>query len=131
MLGERSIIMTSTEIILLCVAIVFNATANILLKFGMFKAPKIVDIGLTGMFIHSLTNLYVWLGLISFGIAFVSYSIVLTKLKLSIAYPIMTSAGFAIVTVSAIFLFGEMLTWLKVLGILIIAAGIWVVSIAR
>jgi multidrug transporter EmrE-like cation transporter len=43
----------------------------------------------------------------------------------------MTSAGFAIVTVSAIFLFGEMLTWLKVLGILIIAAGIWVVSIAR
>ncbi len=121
--------MTSAEILFLCIAIVFNATANILLKFGMYKAPGIAGIGFKGMMLHSLTNIYVWLGLVSFGIAFVSYSIVLNKLKLSIAYPIMTSAGFAIVTVSAIFLFDESLTWLKVLGIIIIAMGIWIVSI--
>lgn len=113
------------------VAILFNAGANVLLKFGMRNAPELARVGLVRMLLTSVGNLYVWLGLISFGIAFVFYSVVLTRLKLGLAYPVMTSAGFVIVTIFAIFLFDEKLSWLKIVGIAVIALGIWLVALAK
>jgi multidrug transporter EmrE-like cation transporter len=43
----------------------------------------------------------------------------------------MTSAGFVIVTLFAVFLFDEKMSWLKIAGIVIIALGIWLISIAK
>ena len=123
--------MNLIDFFILVVAIVFNASANILLKFGMQNAPQISVVGLKNMLLNSITNVYVWLGLISFGVAFIFYSVVLTKMKLGIAYPIMTSAGFVIVTLFAVFLFDEKMSWLKIAGIAIIALGIWLISIAK
>ncbi|HON26853.1 Small multidrug resistance protein [Mesotoga infera] len=123
--------MNLIDFFILVVAIVFNASANILLKFGMQKTQQMSDVGLKGMLLNSITNVYVWLGLISFGVAFIFYSVVLTKMKLGIAYPIMTSAGFVIVTLFAVFLFDEKMSWLKIAGIAIIALGIWLISIAK
>ena len=97
----------------------------------MQKTQQMSDVGLKGMLLNSITNVYVWLGLISFGVAFIFYSVVLTKMKLGIAYPIMTSAGFVIVTLFAVFLFDEKMSWLKIAGIAIIALGIWLISIAK
>ena len=113
--------MNLTEALILVIAIVFNAVANILLKHGMQNAPDIGSVGLKGMLINSVTNISVWLGLISFGVAFIFYSVVLTKMRLGVAYPIMTSAGFAIVTVAAVFLFDERLSAMKIVGIAVIA----------
>jgi multidrug transporter EmrE-like cation transporter len=125
------LVLSVVEFFVLVVAIVFNASANILLKFGMQKAPQISVVGLKGMLLNSITNVYVWLGLVSFGVAFVFYSVVLTKMKLGVAYPVMTSAGFVIVTLFAVFLFDEKMSWLKIAGIAVIALGIWLVSIAK
>ncbi len=122
--------MTILEILVLGCAIVFNAGANILLKLGMKNAGNLGELGIGRMIIAALTNVWVWLGLFSFGIAFVLYSIVLSKMKLSIAYPIMTSSGFVIVVIAAMFLFQEDLTLIKLGGIALIAAGIWVISMA-
>ncbi len=127
----EELILNLIDFFILVVAIVFNASANILLKFGMQKTPQMSDVGLKGMLLNSITNVYVWLGLISFGVAFIFYSVVLTKMKLGIAYPIMTSAGFVIVTLFAVFLFDEKMSWLKIAGIVIIALGIWLISIAK
>jgi multidrug transporter EmrE-like cation transporter len=123
--------MSFTEAMILVVAIVFNAGANVLLKYGMQNAPDINTVGLKGMLINSITNISVWLGLFSFGVAFIFYSVVLTKMKLGVAYPIMTSAGFAIVTVAAVFLFDVRLSAMKLMGIAVIAVGIWLVAIAK
>jgi len=127
----EELILNLIDFFILVVAIVFNASANILLKFGMQKTQQMSDVGLKGMLLNSITNVYVWLGLISFGVAFIFYSVVLTKMKLGIAYPIMTSAGFVIVTLFAVFLFDEKMSWLKIAGIAIIALGIWLISIAK
>jgi len=43
----------------------------------------------------------------------------------------MTSAGFAIVTVVAVFLFDERLSVMKIAGIAVIALGIWLVAMAK
>jgi small multidrug resistance pump len=123
--------MSIMEIGVLASAIVFNALANILLKLGMKDAGSLGKLGLGKMIELAITNLWVWLGLASFGIAFVLYSVVLSRMKLSIAYPIMTSCGYVIVVVAALILFGEQLSLLKLAGIAIIAAGIWVISMAQ
>jgi small multidrug resistance pump len=123
--------MSLMEIGVLSSAIVFNALANILLKLGMKDAGSLGKLGLGKMIELAITNLWVWLGLASFGIAFVLYSVVLSRMKLSIAYPIMTSCGYVIVVVAALILFGEQLSLLKLAGIAIIAAGIWVISMAQ
>jgi small multidrug resistance pump len=120
--------MSISEVIVLACAIVFNAGANILLKLGMKNAGNIGELGFVKMFTVAITNIWVWLGLFSFGIAFILYSIVLSKMKLSIAYPIMTSCGYVIVVIAAMILFGEQLSLPKVGGIVLIAAGIWVIS---
>jgi small multidrug resistance pump len=123
--------MSLPEIIVLVCAIVFNAAANILLKLGMKNAGSLAGLGIVRMVTIAVTNVYVWLGLASFGIAFILYSVVLSRMKLSIAYPIMTSCGYVIVVGAALLLFGEQLSLMKIGGIALIVAGIWVISMAR
>jgi multidrug transporter EmrE-like cation transporter len=123
--------MSFTEIIVLVFAIVFNAAANILLKLGMKDAGSLGKLGIVRMFTIAVTNAWVWLGLASFGIAFILYSIVLSRMKLSVAYPIMTSCGFVIVVVAAMLLFSERPSLPMIGGIALIAAGIWVISMSQ
>ncbi len=120
--------MSMRELAVLIVAIVFNAAANIMLKSGMKNSGSIAENGVGGMVIKALCSVYVWGGLMAFGIAFVFYSVVLSKMDLSKAYPIMTSAGFAIVVVASALMFQEHITWPKLAGIAVIAVGIWIVS---
>ncbi len=120
--------MSVRELAVLVVAIVFNAGANIMLKAGMKNAGSIAENGIGGMAVRALSSVYFWGGLMSFGIALMFYSVVLSKMKLSVAYPIMTSAGFAIVAVASWLMFQEDLTWQKLAGITVIAVGIWIVS---
>ncbi|MEJ5228900.1 MAG: SMR family transporter [Pseudothermotoga sp.] len=113
------------EILLLITAIVANALANVLVKVG---ALSLETKGFRQLLMSAARNVYIWLGLICFGLAFIFYTMVLTKAKLSVAYPIMTSAGFVIVSLFSYFLFKENFSFWKILGILIIAIGIWIVS---
>lgn len=54
----------------------------------------------------------------------------MTKLELSVAYPFV-SASFALVMVFSVVFFGEPLTWHKVAGLLLIGAGITIISQSR
>lgn len=113
------------QFIILVFAIITNALANVFVKIG---ASSLVDKKISELFACYLKNVYIWLGLLCFGLAFVSYSIVLSKAKLSIVYPVMTSAGFVIVSVLSSVLFKENFSLYKIIGIVMIAIGIWVVS---
>jgi multidrug transporter EmrE-like cation transporter len=66
---------------------------------------------------------------VCFAVAFVLYAVSLTKLKLSVAYPIMTSAGFILASLFSHFLFKESVTVTKIIGMVVIVTGIWLVSI--
>ncbi|MFN3283535.1 MAG: SMR family transporter [Pseudothermotoga sp.] len=110
----------------LIVAIITNALANIFVKLGAASLASKKTFELLTCYVK---NIYIWLGLLCFGVAFVSYSIVLTKAKLSVAYPVMTSAGFVIVSVVSSVLFKEHFSLSKIVGIAIIAIGIWIVSV--
>jgi multidrug transporter EmrE-like cation transporter len=112
--------------ILLSVSLVLNATGNILAKYAMKDAPS--NQGLYALALYALTNWKVWLGIICFGLAFGGYAIVLSKLDISLAYPIMTTGGFLIIITASFFLFSENLSLTKLIGISLMIAGIWIIS---
>ena len=114
--------------LILALAIITNAGANIVLKIGMNKAGNININSLTDIFEKFVSNVFVWLGVLLFAIALLSYSYVLTKLQLSIAYPIMTSVGFLIVILISLLYLGEKLSLLQIGGIGLITLGVWLVS---
>ncbi len=76
------------------------------------------------MFFYILRSPFVVVGLLFFVGAFIGYSFLLSRMQLSIAYPIMTGAGFAIVCVLSYLWFNENFSVLKVFGILLIFIGI-------
>ncbi len=103
--------------------------ASVLMKFGM-KNFNLDNNNFMGAIRYALVNPMVLIGLVSFGLSFISYSIVLSKIKLSIAYPILTSGGFIIVVIFSVFFFKESITLVQFLGFLFIVLGVWLVSTA-
>ena len=113
----------------LCGAIFFNALANVLIKVGMLNKTGLFDHGVAGAFIRIITNPFALMGITSFGIAFVLYSGVLSKLDLSMAYPIMTGVGFLLVLLASILFFKEQVNTYRLMGIAAIIFGIFMISV--
>jgi len=113
--------------LLLGFGIVFNAGANILMKVAMTRIGAAEEIGLAAYAKGMLGSLWLWGGLASFAAALVCYTYVLSKLNLSVAYPVFTSVGFAIVIFVSAFVLGETITWWQVVGFVLILGGVWLV----
>ena len=112
--------------LVLALAIILNALANILMKVAMLRQEKTTDI--IALVRQSLTNPILFLGIISFGLALVAYCFVLAKINLSIAYPLMTSLGFLIVILASWLFLGENITKIQIVGFTCIIAGVWMVA---
>ncbi|MBD3400294.1 MAG: EamA family transporter [Candidatus Coatesbacteria bacterium] len=113
--------------LMLALGIVFNAGANILMKVAMTRIGTLEDLGFGSYLKGMLTSAWLWSGLVSFALALACYTYVLSKINLSVAYPVFTSVGFAIVILVSIFMLHETVTWWQVAGFLLIIAGVWLV----
>ena len=114
---------------LLVFAITLNAVANILIKAGMRgKALLEGGQGILSIFLGILGNPFALGGLSCFGLAFILYSAVLSRLDLSMAYPIMTGAGFVLVVAASAVFFNETVSPLRLVGITAILVGILVIA---
>lgn len=112
--------------IMLSLAIVLNALANILMKVAMRGQGKTT--ASTELITKALFNPVLLSGLLSFALALVAYCYVLSKLNLSIAYPLMTSLGFLIVILVSWLFLGEVITKIQIIGFICIIAGVWMVA---
>ena len=112
-------------------ALVLNATANLMMKFGMerFKALGLTpEQGKFAIITALMTNWVLLLGLCLFAANVVLYTFALKELAISVAYPIMVTVGFAIiVTVAGIYL-NERLSQLQWVGVALILLGVWLVG---
>lgn len=115
--------------LVLLLAIVFNAGANIMIKAAMRKSPILLEQGnLLNAFAQAVKNPHLIAGVALFGMALAAYSIVLSKINLSVAYPIMTGAGFLLVFLVSGLYFREAITALHVFGSALILAGVWMLA---
>jgi len=113
--------------LLLLVSICVTASAQICFKKGVLKWG-----GLDFSFSQALSlipkifqNAWIMSGVFLFGISFILWLFILSRLKLNVAYPIALSSEVTITTVVAWFLFKEYLSLAQILGIAIIIVGIF------
>ncbi len=70
----------------------------------------------------------VWLGFGAYGLSSLLWLAVLSRLPLSLAYPVL-ALGYVFVVVASRFLFGEKITWSKAIGCLLIVVGVWFLAL--
>lgn len=114
---------------LIMIGVLLNAGAQLLLKSGMlrighfeFKWNALIPVGL-----QAATNPAIIAGLSCYVISVVIWMAVLSRVEVSIAYP-MVSIGYIIAAIAGWYFFGESLSTMRVAGILVIILGVYMVS---
>jgi len=121
--------MTWGAFALVMTGVLLNAIAQLALK------ASVSDTGIINLDMHSLltsagglaTNVWLWLGLICYAVSVVVWILALSRVDVSIAYP-MLSIGYIVNAFAAWQLFGEPMNLGKVAGIGIIIVGVYVLA---
>lgn len=115
-------------IALAILSVILGAVGQVLVKLGAARLDLSFawrDLGQSAL--GMLRNLPVMSGLFLYGISFLLWVKVLTKLELSYAYPLV-SLGYVLVVVCSYFLFHESISLQRVCGIIVIIAGVVLVA---
>jgi len=112
------------KIIVVLLTVVFNTTGNILLKIGTQSFGNLASLSLSGKIVALLTNPALIGGILAYGIGMIFFILSLSKIPVSVAYP-MVSLGYVTVMIASYFFLKEPITAYKVLGIAIIFVGIF------
>ena len=124
--------MSNASILLILVSVFINSSASLLLKKG---ASALTDGSLRelaasqGFFKAAAPalNIYTVSGMILLVISFVVFLVILSKVNVSVAQP-MLALSYVVITVGAFFFYGEPLSPHKILGIAIIIIGVTILS---
>ena len=111
-------------------SVISNATANLLLKAGverlggftLDKANLIVEL------LKAFFNPFIIGGLMLYGFSFILWLKVLTTSDLSRSYPIFVTFVFILTTLGSARLFGETISALRIVGMIIAVIGIYVIA---
>jgi multidrug transporter EmrE-like cation transporter len=121
--------MNSIVFCLLLLGVMLNAGAQLLLKVGMtrighfdFSWSNALPIGM-----QVAVNPYVLVGLVFYVVSVVVWLLVLSRIDVSVAYP-MLSLGYVVNALIAYYWLGEDLSMLRISGILIILLGVFLVA---
>ncbi|MBI4447618.1 EamA family transporter [Candidatus Woesearchaeota archaeon] len=118
--------MKSINLILL--SVVGVSAGQLLLKYGMNSLA--IDFGLANLlnaFVQVFSNVFVLLGLLTFFVSSILWLVVLSKTDLSLAYPLL-AIGYIVVVVASWLFLGESIGLTRVLGIVIICGGVFLLS---
>jgi multidrug transporter EmrE-like cation transporter len=109
----------------LFLALTLNATANVLLKVGAARLGDLTQPGLLG---RLLTEYHVLAGVLLFALNVVFYVAALTRLNLSVAYPIMVAGGIVIVVSASVVFLREPVTPAQAVGLALLILGIGLIG---
>ncbi|MFJ4292557.1 EamA family transporter [Cupriavidus sp. NPDC089707] len=121
--------MTLSTFLFIVTGVLLNAAAQLLLKAGVNAIGAItLDRGtllVTAM--RVLTQWPVLAGLTLYVVSVAVWIVGLSRVDVSVAYP-MLSLGYVVNALAAWWLFGEMIGPLRVAGILLILAGVFLIA---
>lgn len=114
---------------LIMLGVMLNAGAQLLLKEGMrrigffeFAWANVVPVGL-----QVAANPFVLAGIFAYVVSVGVWLLVLSRVEVSFAYPLL-SVGYIVNAVAGYYLFQENLSLTRITGILIIIAGVYLVT---
>ncbi len=114
--------------ILMTVVVALNVCGHVFLKVGMNQVGEMGMRPLYEFGLASISNVFVLMGLTGYVTSVAGYIVVLSKTDLSVAYPILMSTGYALVVLVSFIFLKEPFGTLKWLGIVMIIAGVMLVS---
>lgn len=109
----------------LITALVFNACANVLLKLG---AAQFVSVRETGVVRAVLENYFLLGGLLLFALNVLFYVLALSRISLSVGYPIMVAGSLLFITFVSLLYLNETLSLVQMFGLLLLLVGIVLVA---
>lgn len=109
--------------LILLVSIGANAGASMLVKVGMGQLPVDGD-----RLRAAALNPWLWIGIILYGVAFLTYALALRLFPLNLAHPVLTAGAIAVVAVGSVVWFGETLPVSALLGLLCVVGGVVLIS---
>ncbi len=121
-------------LIALAVALLLNASANLMMKAGMIRVQEgggLLAGGLPAAVRTVLTSPVLMVGLVCFALNAACYMFALQSqaLKISLAYPVMVGGGYAIIATIAYFWLDERMTVGQWVGVVLILAGVLTIAV--
>lgn len=109
---------------------VLAATANLFLRKGMqTPARQGKPLGLFGTAVHAIRSVNVWLGGLTYIVAMACWLYVLKNTEIGLAYPIFAGGSSVCVVFASMIFLGERPEVRRIVGALLMIAGIFVSSI--
>lgn len=117
---------------LLLPAILFSTTGELFFKIGMNRigAFEFSRDAIRQVLPRVVLNPFVLLGFVGFGLGAMFWLAVLSRVPLSIAYPILALSYFVVVIEAWLFLH-ERVTWKRMLGVTVIVIGVVMVGLSE
>lgn len=116
------------DMLLIILSVSLAALGQLLLKLGMIKVGRVSSLASApSMILKALLNPIVLSGLAIFAVSALSWLVVLSRVRLSIAYP-MVSLGYVAVVFFSWFIFEESVKPITIVGCLTIAVGVFLIS---
>jgi len=114
---------------LILLGVLLNAGAQLLLKEGMRRIGhfEFAWVNVAPIALQVAVNPFVLLGLFAYVVSVLVWLLVLSRVEVSFAYP-MLSIGYIVNAVAGYYLFQENLSMTRITGILIIIAGVYLVT---
>ena len=106
-----------------------NAAASSMMKAGFGHRGDLMDRGAAMAVWQILTNPWAIGGVALFGVSFVFMSAALSRVDLSVAYPLMSGVVYLVVISMSVLVFGETLGLFKLIGVGAILSGVVLLSI--
>ena len=114
---------------LILTGVLLNAVAQLCIKQGMriigrfdFALEQIIPVGL-----KTAVNPYIFSGLVCYVVSVVVWIMVLSRVDVSYAYPLL-SIGYIVTAVVARIFFGEALGFNRCAGIFVICIGVYLIT---
>ena len=114
---------------LILFGVLLNAAAQLALKQGMRQIGHfdfvVQNIG--HVFFAVAANAYIWAGLCCYVVSVGIWLLVLSRVEVSYAYPFL-SVGYIVTACAGWFFFQENLSITRLLGIVVICFGVWLIT---
>jgi drug/metabolite transporter (DMT)-like permease len=115
------------NMIMIILTVCLNTAGQFMMKAGVNKIGKIGLDNILGSFMKVITSGFVIGGFISYAVSAVLWIVILSRAELSWAFP-MVSLSYVLTAVIAPFLLNETFSVQRFIGILVIVAGVFLVS---
>lgn len=115
---------------LILIGVLLNATAQLALKQGMrtighFGFTSLESLLGAGM--SAALNPFVLAGLVCYVVSVVVWLLVLSRVEVSYAYPLL-SVGYVVTALAGRYFFNEAMSLTRWAGILVICVGVWMIT---